>query len=133
MDIQTYTPVYPKEDAIGKSIVEAACKVKQELGFGLLEDAYQQCFCHILSNYGYDVKRQLDIPIVYDNLVFNHALQLDVLVNDLVICEFKSFSKVTPVYEAQVLSKLKQAGNRVGYLISFDVHNIEQGVKRFVV
>ena len=133
MEIQTYTPVYPKEDAIGKAIVETACKVKQELGFGLIEDAYQQCFCHTLSNSGYDVKRRLDIPVIYDNLVFNEALQLDVLVNDLVICEFQSYSKVTHVLETQILSRLKLTGKRVGYLISFDVQRIEEGIKRFVV
>lgn len=133
MEVQTYIPVYPKEDAIGKAIVEATYKVKQELGFGLLEDAYQHCFCRVLSNYGYDIKRQLNVPVVYDNLVFNHALQLDVLVNDLVICEFKSFHKITPVFEAQVLSHLKLSGKRVGYLISFDAQRIEEGIKRFAI
>lgn len=81
----------PKElDAIGKLIVDAAYTVHRKLGPGLLEKVYEICFCHELSKRGLSYQRQLDIPIVYDGLVFNEGLRLDVLVENQVICELKA-------------------------------------------
>ena len=77
--------------------------------------------------------RQLDIPIVYDNLIFDEGLRLDVLVEDLIICELKAVDLVNPVWEAQVLSHLKLTGKRLGFLINFNVPFIKQGIKRFIL
>ena len=82
---------------------------------------------------GYDVKRQLSIPIVFDGITFSEGLKLDVLVNDLVICELKAVETVNPVWSAQVLSHLKLTGKRLGYLINFDVPVIKNGIKRFII
>jgi len=123
----------PEEEEIGKAIVDAAYKVHKELGPGLLEKVYEVCFCHILTQAGFEVKRQTDIPIVFDNLIFNEGLRLDVLVNDLVICELKAIETVNPVWKAQILSHLKLTGNRLGYLINFDVPLIKDGIKRFII
>jgi len=74
----------------------------------------------------------MDIPVVYDNLVFDEGLRLDVLVENEIICELKAIEIVNPVWEAQVLSHLKLTNKRLGYLINFNVVNIGQGIKRFV-
>ncbi len=99
-----YEPISEQEEEIGKAIVHAAYLVHKELGPGLLEKVYEICFCHILEKMGYDVKRQLDIPIVFDGITFSEGLKLDVLVDDLVICELKAIGVVHPVWEAQLLS-----------------------------
>ena len=121
------------EEKTGKLIVNAAYVVHKTLGPGLLEKVYEVCFCHVLSKEGYFVKRQLDIPIVFDNLVFNEGLRLDVMINDLVICELKAIETVNPVWKAQNLSHLKLTGKRLGYLINFDVPLIKNGINRFIV
>jgi len=77
-------------------------------------------------------KRQLDIPVVYDGLIFEEGLRLDVLVEDEIICELKAVDIVNPVCEAQVLSHLKLTDKRLGYLINFNVVNIGNGIRRFV-
>jgi len=124
-------PISKELDAIGKLIVDAAYTVHRNLGPGLLEKVYEICFCHELGKRGLTYKRQLDIPIVYDNLVFNEGLRLDVLVENEVICELKAIETVNPVWEAQVLSHLRITNKRLGYLINFNVVNIGQGIKRF--
>jgi len=86
---------------VAKRIVNAAYVVHKELGPGLLEKVYEACFCHELKKAGLMFQRQLDIPIVYDGLVFDEALRLDVLVEDLVICEIKAVELVNPVWEAR--------------------------------
>jgi GxxExxY protein len=128
-----YQKVTDEEDRIGKEIVNAAFYIHKELGPGLLEKVYEVCFCHVLVKKGFEVKRQLDIPIVFEEMTFNEGLRLDVLVNDLVICELKALENVNPVWEAQLLSHLKLTGKRLGYLINFNVPLIKNGIKRMVV
>jgi GxxExxY protein len=122
-----------EEERIGKEVVNAAYLIHKELGPGLLERVYEVCFCHVLVSKGLSVKRQLDIPIVFDGIQFEEGLRLDVLVNDLVICELKALENVNPVWEAQLLSHLKLTNKRLGYLINFNVPLIKNGIKRMVI
>ena len=70
---------------------------------------------------------------MFDEIVFSEGLRLDVLVNDLVICELKALERVNPVWQAQILSQLKLTGKRLGYLINFNVPLIKDGIKRFIL
>jgi len=128
-----YKEVTEEEDRIGREIVNAAFLVHKELGPGLLEKVYEVCFCHILKQKGFDIRRQIDIPIVFDGIIFAEGLRLDVMVNDLVICELKALENVNPVWEAQLLSHLKLTNKRLGYLINFNVPLIKNGIKRMVI
>jgi len=74
-----------KEEDIAKRLVDAAYTVHKKLGPGLLEKVYEVCFCHELSKRGLSYQRQLEVPIVYDGMIFDEALRLDVLVEDLVM------------------------------------------------
>ncbi|MDP3149939.1 MAG: GxxExxY protein [Ignavibacteria bacterium] len=128
-----FEPLTENENRIGKLIVEAAFEVHKNLGPGLLEKVYEVCFVHELQKRGLNVKRQIDIPIQYDGIVFQEGLRLDVLVEDLVICELKAVEQVNPVWMAQVLSHLKLTDKRLGYLINFDVPLIKDGIRRIIL
>lgn len=130
---KNFEPIPEELNLISKKIVDAAYTVHKALGPGLLEKVYEVCFCHELEKRGLKYLRQLDIPIVYDGISFEEGLRLDVLVEDKVICEIKAIELVNPVWEAQVLSHLKLTDKRLGFLINFNVINIGQGIKRFVV
>jgi GxxExxY protein len=130
---RSFSSITPEEEAIGKAVVNAAYRVHKELGPGLLEKVYEVCFCHVLSGDGYSVIRQLDVPIVFEDFVFNEGLRLDVMVNGLVICELIALETVNPVWEAQILSHLRLTGKRLGYLINFNVPLIKNGIKRMVL
>jgi GxxExxY protein len=130
---RSFQPLSQEEEAIGKAIVNAAYIVHKELGPGLLEKVYEVCFCHVLSRNGYNVQRQLIVPIVFEDMVLDESLRLDVLVNNLVICELKALETVNPVWEAQILSHLKLTKRRLGYLINFNVPLIKDGIRRFVL
>lgn len=128
-----FTALTQKEEEIGRCIVEAAFFVHVTVGPGLLEKVYETCFCHELGKRGLAFKRQLDVPIAYDGLIFEEGLRLDVLVEDLVVCELKAVDQVNPVWEAQVLSHLRLTNKRLGYLINFNVVLIKDGIRRFIV
>ena len=65
--------------------------------------------------------------------MFDEGLRVDVFVEEQIICELKAVDQVNPVWEAQILSHLKLANRRLGYLINFNVPKIKQGIKRFVL
>ena len=83
---RNFKPISIEEEAIGRAVVNAAYKVHKELGPGLLEKVYEDCFCHVLTNEGYLVALQLDVPLVFQDIIFNEGLRLDIMINDLVIC-----------------------------------------------
>ena len=91
------------------------------------------CSCHELTKRGFSNRRQVPIPIIYDGIRFDEALRLDVLVNDLVICELKAVEDMKTVFDAQLLTQLKLTGRRLGFLINFNVPVIKAGIRRLVL
>lgn len=129
----TGLPLSKEEERLGREIVDAAYTVHRNLGPGLLEHIYEVCFCHELSKRGLSFQRQVSVPIVYNGIRFNEGLRLDVLVEDLVVCELKAVETMNPVFVAQLLTQLKLTGKRLGFLINFNVPVIKQGIKRVVL
>jgi GxxExxY protein len=126
-------PLTSFEEEVARKVVDSAYTVHKNLGPGLLEKVYEICFCHELEKRGLKYKRQVDFPIVYDNIVFDDGLRLDVIIEDLIICELKSVEELHPVFDAQILSYLKLTGKRLGFLINFNVPLIKNGIRRFIV
>jgi len=46
-------------------IIGAAIEVHRELGPGLLENAYEQCFCHEMYLRNIRFRRQIELPVTY--------------------------------------------------------------------
>ena len=128
-----FRPLTEHEERIATQIVDAAFTVHKRLGPGLLENVYEVCFCYELEKRKLSVKRQVNIPIKYDNLIFDEGLRLDVLVEDAIICELKAADKINPVWDAQILSHLRMLDKRLGFLINFNVPKIKSGIKRIVL
>ncbi len=128
-----FNPLSKREESIAEKIVDAAYTVNKILGPGLLERVYEVCFCHELSKRELKYQRQVDIPITYDGMIFDEGLRLDVLVEELIICELKAVDEMNPVWEAQILSHLKLTGKRLGFLINFNVPLIKNGIKRIIL
>jgi len=121
-----------RTEEIGKIIVNAAYKVHKEIGPGLLERVYEVCLAHEIKKAGLDVKRQVEIPIVYDGIEFDEGFRLDLLVEDYVIIEIKAVEQSNPVWQAQIISHLKLTNGSLGFLINFNVPLIKDGIKRFI-
>lgn len=128
----SHAPISEREDQIAKVIVNSAYIVHKALGPGLLESIYEVCFCHELMKHGLSARRQVMLPIIYDGITFDEGLRLDVLVEELIICELKAVEEINPVCMAQLMSQLKLAGKRLGFLINFNVPLIKSGIKRVV-
>jgi len=117
---------------IGKEIIDAAYKVHNELGPGLLESAYESCLVVELLDKGLKIARQVKVPILYKDLIIDEGYRLDLLIEGEIVIELKSVKKILPVHEAQILSYLKLTNKRLGFLINFNVSLIKLGIIRKV-
>ena len=115
-----------------KEIVDAAFKVHSRLGPGLLESVYEACLEYELKRRGLEVKRQVVVPIIYDDVVIDDGLRIDLLIDDQVIVELKAVERHLPLFEAQVLTYLKLTDRRLALLINFNVPMIKDGIKRII-
>lgn len=109
-----------------------AIKVHKNLGPGLLESIYETCLKFELERNGYSVKQQVFADVVYDGLLMETTLKLDLLVNDLVVVELKTVEELKPVHKAQLLTYMKLLQKPQGLLINFFTDNITKSMKPFV-
>ena len=118
------------QEQLTEAIIGAAIEVHRELGPGLLESAYEECFCHELHLRGLTFQRQIELPVSYKGLKFDCGYRLDVIVDDAVIVELKSIEHILPIHHAQLLTYLRLAGKKVGLLINFNVSVLKNGIVR---
>ena len=120
------------ENQIATQIVDAAFQVHSKLGPGLLESVYEVALAYELEKRGLSVKRQVPVPIKYDDLLFNEGFRADTIVDDSVIVELKSVESIAPVHKKQLLTYLRLADKKLGLLINFGAPLIKQGIFRIV-
>ena len=120
------------ENDISYDIRGAAFKVHSCVGPGLLESAYEAALSYELANMGYDVKTQVGLPFVYEDIKLDVGYRIDILVDDLVIVEIKSVETLTDVHHKQLLTYLKLSGKKLGLLINFNVSSLKEGIVRIV-
>jgi GxxExxY protein len=119
-------------EELATRVLDAAFKVHQALGPGLLESVYEACLCHELHLRGIPFERQVSLPIVYEGLRLESGLRLDVLVDKRLIVELKSVEQLTPLFGSQLLTHLKLSDRRLGLLINFNVTLFKDGLRRVV-
>jgi GxxExxY protein len=121
------------QEQLMEQIIGAAIEVHRELGPGLLESAYEECFCHELHLRNLAFQRQVDLPIGYKDSKLDCGYRLDVVIDDLVVVELKSIEQILPVQHAQLLTYLRLSGKKVGLLINFNVSVLKNGIVRRVL
>jgi GxxExxY protein len=123
----------PRADEVARHIVDGARAVHKTLGPGLLESVYETCLAHELTKRGLRTQRQVALPVYYDGIRLDAGLRLDLLVEDIVIVEAKAVERLLPLFEAQLLTYLKLAQKRLGFLINFNATKIKDGIKRMAL
>ena len=122
-----------RTEELATELVDAAYSVHSELGPGLLESIYERCLCHELSLRGIEFEQQVVLPIAYKDLMIEGGLRLDLIVDRQIIVELKAVEKIITVHRAQILTYMKLAGFRLGFLVNFNVPKIKQGIERLIL
>lgn len=120
------------ENELSYKIIGAAIEVHENLGVGLLENAYETALAYELKMQGLNVKQQLSLPLKYKDMFIENAYRIDLIVEDKVIVEVKSVLELHPVFYSQVLTYLKQTNIKLGLLINFNNELIKNGIHRIV-
>jgi GxxExxY protein len=128
-----YQQLSEHEEYLASQIVDIAVTVHKYLGPGLLESVYEKCFCYELRKRNIFYTKQLEVPIIYDELKIDDGLRIDILVDKLIIIELKAQENYHPVWEAQLLSYLKLTQIRLGFLLNFHVPLMKNGIKRMIL
>ena len=118
-----------ENDILTQKIIGAAIEVNRTLGPGLLESIYEEALCHEFDLRGIGYTRQVEIDVIYKGKIIK-GQRIDVLIEDEVIVEIKSLSKLPEVSMAQVLSYLKATGLKRALIINFGAKMLREGIKR---
>ena len=120
------------EEEIGAAIVDCALRIHREIGPGLLESVYETLLVHELRKEGLQVERQVAISLDYQGLRFEEAFRADVLVERKVIIEIKCVERLDYAHKKQLLTYLRLADMRLGYLLNFAEALMKTGITRTV-
>lgn len=93
-------------------------RVYAHLGYGFLENVYENAMAFELQESGLTVVKQQKIDVYYRGVVMGEYFA-DLVVNDKVIVELKAASQMLPRYEAQLLNYLRATQYEVGLLLNF--------------
>ena len=119
-----------RENEIASAVLNAAFKIHTRLGPGLLESVYETVLAYELATQGIAVRRQVPVPIRYEELSFEEGFRADLLVDECVIVELKSLEALAPIHGKQVLTQLRLSRKRLGLLINFGAAQLKDGIKR---
>lgn len=102
-------------------LIRGACfEVHKELGPGLFESVYEAALIFELKSLGLIVDSQIDLPVLYKNNELGLGFSIDILVENQVILELKSVESLKNVHKKQLLTYLRLAEKKIGYLVNFN-------------
>lgn len=117
---------------LGGIILDASITVHKELGPGLLESAYQLSLARELELRQIHFRTQVPVDLTYRGASLSKAYVMDILVEEEIIIEIKSADTINPIFESQLITYLRLADKRLGYLINFNVTLLKDGFRRLV-
>lgn len=103
---------------ITSKILRAFYDVYHELGYGFLENVYQNALYKELLRSDLKCEPQKKIEVYYKGEVVG-LYYADILVEGVVILELKAVEDITPGHEAQLMNYLKATGIEVGLILNF--------------
>jgi iron complex transport system substrate-binding protein len=121
-----------ERDKLTGEVVDAALKLHQALGPGLLESVYEALLAKELERRGLRAARQVAVSFEYDGLAFPAAFRVDLLIESRVVVELKSVERLAPVHSKQLLTYLRLMNLPVGLLINFGAATLKEGLHRIV-
>ena len=119
-------------DLVSGDVLDLALRLHRELGPGLLENVYETVLAAKLIKLGYKVDRQMPIDIRFEDMNFQAAFRIDLLVDNRLLVEVKSVERLNAAHAKQLLTYLRLTGHSVGLLINFGGATLKEGVRRIV-
>lgn len=116
------------KDSLAYQTIGCAIDVYKALGPGLLESVYQKALMKELEYCGIGAEAEVPVDVYYRDEKLDAAFRMDILVEDILVLELKSVSKLEDIHYKQLLNYLILAEKPMGYLINFNVPNFSLGI-----
>jgi GxxExxY protein len=118
------------ENALASIVLDICFDIHRQYGPGLFESVYEEIFCYELAKRQIPFTRQESIPIIHDGVRLEVGFRADVIVDEILLLEFKSIEKLADVHFKQVMTYLKITHIKLGLLINFNVPLLKNGIHR---
>ena len=122
-----------KFSELSNKVIGCAIEVHRELGPGLLESTYEHCLGHEFQLQGIQYKSQHPLPVAYKGTRLECGYRADVLVEDEIILELKCVDYLKEIHQAQLLTYMKLADIKQGFLINWNLRRLVEGLESFVL
>jgi GxxExxY protein len=122
---------HPETEELTRRIIGAAIEVHRHTGPGLLESTYHECMCLELGDIGLAFRSEPVLPVSYKTHLLTTTYRPDLIVASTVIVEVKAVEKVIDIHKAQVLTYMKHASMKLGFLFNFNSPTLVSGMTRF--
>jgi GxxExxY protein len=120
------------ENEIATTVLDICFEIHRQYGPGLLESVYEEILCYELTKREIEFMRQYPIDIIHDQVKMNIGFRADVIVENAVLLELKSVSRLEDVFFKTVGTYLKITKLKLGLLINFNEALLKNGIKRVV-
>ena len=100
-------------------ITGEAMLVHSEYHEGLLESAYEAALEYLLKLKGYNVERQVYLPIFWKDVKLDQHYCMDVVINNKIIVELKACSNIALTHRKQLWNYLNLTHMPYGMLMNF--------------
>lgn len=105
-------------EEITGAIIGAFYEVYNVMGYGFLERVYENSMMIELEEMGFKAEKQKPIVVYFKKRIVGDYFA-DIFVEEKVILELKSVSKLLPKHEMQLQNYLKATDIEVGLLLNF--------------
>jgi GxxExxY protein len=120
------------ENEISKIIVDEGIYIHKSIGPGMLESVYVHCLAHRLVKRGLNVRSEVPVPLIFEEVRLECGYRADLLIENIVIVEIKSVDAIAPIHLAQTLTYLRLLGVRLGMILNFNSVLMKDGIRRVV-
>ncbi|MDE6272647.1 MAG: GxxExxY protein [Muribaculaceae bacterium] len=112
---------------IGSDIIGAAFEVRKEVGKYLLEGYYQRALAYELDRLGHKVECEKMVVADYKGKIIKEAYRIDLLVDNQIVIECKSLSRLSGNEFKQLNTYLELGNFSLGYIINFSAKDFRPG------
>ena len=109
-----------KHTELTDKIIQAFYSVYNELGYGFLENVYQNALYFELQSSSFKIESQKAIDVYYQSQLVG-KYKADLIINDLIILELKAVDCLVAEHECQLINYLKATDIEVGLLLNFGI------------
>ena len=100
-------------------------EVHRQLGYGFLEQVYQEALARELDLRSIPFQREVELQVIYKGHALNCSYRADFICYGEILVELKAIGALSGIEEAQVLNYMRVTGHQRALLINFGAPSLQ--------